>query len=346
MRFIAKPTVATPAADVKRGIGRRPWRRQLFLSALAAVSLGATWVFALAQREILAAHRWIDAAGSQVASTPCGPIEYVVRGQGQPVLLLHGTSGGLAQGILLAERLGEGFQYVIPSRFGYFGTPLPSDGSPAAQAEAHVCLLDTLGVERAAVWAGSAGALSAMELAANHPDRVSRLVLLSPAAWSPDMERNTQPIAPAVALLIKHVILKSDFAFWLMSKVARPPLMGFLGIPLNVEAQLTADEQAFVEQIVRTLLTVSRQQNGLLNEAKNHDHRQRTALERIAAPTLILSAADDPFGTQPGAKYTAKHIHNAQPIWPDQGGHLLLGGQEKLWATQAQFLRDAGVAAR
>ena len=33
-----------------------------------------------------------------------------------------------------------------PSRFGYLRTPLPSDASPAAQADAHSCLLDALGL--------------------------------------------------------------------------------------------------------------------------------------------------------------------------------------------------------
>jgi pimeloyl-ACP methyl ester carboxylesterase len=322
------------------------WRRRLLRGLLAAVGLGTVMIYSMAQREIAAAHRWIDAAGGQVVETRCGPIEYVVRGQGQPVLLIHGTSGGLMQGILMAERLGEGFAYIIPSRFGYFGTPLPADASPAAQAEAHVCLLDALAIERAAVWGGSAGALSAMELAANHPERVSRLVLMSPAAWSPDMERNTQPVTPALALFIKNVILKSDLAFWLMSKVSRPPLLGFLGIPPGLEERMTPQEQTFVAGIVRTLLTVSRQQDGLINEAKNHDSRQRAALEQIDAPTLIVSAADDPFGTQPGAKYTAAHIRNVQSLWPEQGGHLLVGGLEALWPKQAHFLHEPGMATR
>jgi 2-hydroxy-6-oxonona-2,4-dienedioate hydrolase len=156
-------TPAVGAAKIKTAQKGAQWRTLVGLAMASAVVIGATLVYATAQRDIQAAHRWIDAARSQVANTPCGPIEYVIRGQGQPLLMLHGTSGGLMQGILIAERLGEGFQYIIPSRFGYMGTPLPADASPTAQAEAHVCLLDALGVDRAAVWAGSAGSLSALE---------------------------------------------------------------------------------------------------------------------------------------------------------------------------------------
>ena len=63
------------------------------------------------------------------------------------------------------------------SRFGYLRTPMPVDASAAAQADAHVCLLDALGIRRAAVMGGSAGAPSALQMAIRHPDRVSALVL-------------------------------------------------------------------------------------------------------------------------------------------------------------------------
>ncbi|HXF62328.1 MAG TPA: hypothetical protein VNK95_11970, partial [Caldilineaceae bacterium] len=127
---------------------------------------------------------------------------------------------------------------------------------------------------------------------------------------------------------------------------ARPPLLGFLGIPPGLEERMTPEEQIFVAGIVRTLLTVSRQQAGLVNEAKNHDSRQRAALEQITAPTLIISTADDPFATQPGAKYTAGQIRNVQSVWPEQGGHLLVGGLEALWAAQAQFLHEPEIVYR
>jgi predicted alpha/beta-fold hydrolase len=60
---------------------------------------------------------------------------------------------------------------------------------------------------------------------------------------------------------------------------------------------------------------------------------------KCAPPTLILTAADDPFVTQPGAEYTAEQIPNAQLIELQQGGHQLVGELEHLWAEEAQFLR-------
>jgi len=48
-------------------------------------------------------------------------------------------------------------------------------------------------------------------------------------------------------------------------------------------------------------------------------------LERISAPTLIVSAKDDLFGTLPGARFTAEHIKGAELEILESGGHLMLG---------------------
>jgi hypothetical protein len=43
-----------------------------------------------------------------------------------------------------------GVRVIAPSRFGYFGSTLPTDASPADQADAYALLLDHLGVDRVA----------------------------------------------------------------------------------------------------------------------------------------------------------------------------------------------------
>jgi len=46
---------------------------------------------------------------------------------------------------------------IAMSRFGYLRTPRPADASPEAQADAHICLLDALGITKAVVMGVSAG---------------------------------------------------------------------------------------------------------------------------------------------------------------------------------------------
>jgi 2-hydroxy-6-oxonona-2,4-dienedioate hydrolase len=284
--------------------------------------------------------------GSKLIDTECGPIEYAEVGDGPPVLLIHGTSGGYVQGLLLVQRLGTGFRYIIPSRFGYFRTPLPADASPIAQAEAHICLLDALHIQQAGIWGVSAGALSAMELAARYPERVAALELVSPAAWSPDMAVSTPPLPAPVTGFITNVVLKNDTALWLLAKTARPVMLGFLATPASLESKFTPTERATVDQIIETLYTVSAQGPGIFNDAKNHEQRQRAPLEQIVAPTLVISAADDLYQTMPGAEYTAQNISGAQLVRLDHGGHLLTGGQEWVWEASARFLAQHPAAAQ
>jgi 2-hydroxy-6-oxonona-2,4-dienedioate hydrolase len=122
-------------------------------------------------------------SGSKMINTDCGPIEYATLGEGSPVLVLHGTSGGWDQGIGAARGLVEhGFQIIAPSRFGYLGTPLPADPLPPAEADTWICFLDAHNIQRVPVISYSAGAAPAMQLALRHPERISAEVFIVPGS--------------------------------------------------------------------------------------------------------------------------------------------------------------------
>ena len=58
-------------------------------------------------------------AGSQVAPTKAGPVEYAVVGEGPAVLSVHGAPGGYDQGLMGSSHLVEaGFKVIAISRFG------------------------------------------------------------------------------------------------------------------------------------------------------------------------------------------------------------------------------------
>jgi MFS family permease len=118
-------------------------------AALVALVFGLGYSGYVADLE--QAHRRI-AGGSQMAQTACGPIEYAEYGTGPAVLLVHGAGGGFDQVAEVgAEFASLGFRVITMSRFGYLRTPLPPNASPQAQADAHACLLDALGIEQAAI---------------------------------------------------------------------------------------------------------------------------------------------------------------------------------------------------
>ena len=115
----------------------------------------------------------------------------------------------------------DGIRVIAMSRFGYLRKPMPADSSPAAQADAHVCFLNALGIAKAAVLGGSAGGPSALQMAIRHPDRVGALALLVPLAYKPTMSADSaKPLAPwAEALVVR--LIGSDFLFWAGRRVVR-----------------------------------------------------------------------------------------------------------------------------
>lgn len=110
-------------------------------------------------------------------ATASGPVEYAERGDGEPVLAVHGSGGGWDQGLVGAEFLHvNGFRIIAPSRPGYLGTPLSTGRTFAEQGDALAALLDALAIDRVKVLAASGGGPATYEFAARHPDRVLRLV--------------------------------------------------------------------------------------------------------------------------------------------------------------------------
>ncbi|RPH58841.1 MAG: alpha/beta hydrolase [Acidobacteria bacterium] len=320
-------------------MARRPLRTASLI-ALAAViaALGTATHF---YRTDLQQARDRVSGRSQIAQTACGPIEYAVAGSGPPVLVVHGAGGGFDQGLDFGAPLVEqGFRIIAVSRFGYLGTPMPEDASPTAQADAHACLLASLGIERVAVIGGSAGAPSSIQFALRHPNTVAALVLLVPAVYVPRPDNAPSVHTPPGMQLITNTALQSDFLFWIMNKVARGPLIRImLATPPSVVINAPPDEQTRIRQVLDHVLPISARRDGLLNEANVIPSLPRYDLERVNVPTLALSCADDLFGTYDGARYTADHIPGARFVGYPSGGHLWVGHQQEVTREITQFLK-------
>lgn len=278
--------------------------------------------------------------GSEIVQTPCGPIEYLAAGDGAPVLVVHGAGGGYDQVLDFDQALvGRGFRIIAMSRFGYLRTPLPSDASASAQGDAHACLLDALGIQRAAVVGISAGAPSSMQFALRHPDRCGAMVLLVPAVYVPRPGGAPPVRIPPGTKFLFDTALKSDLLFWFAIRFARTTVIrAILGTPPAVVENAAAEEQARIDKVLKNILPVSPRRLGLLNDAVVTTSLQRYELEKVTVPTLSISVADDLYGTYEGARYTAEHIPQARFIGYPTGGHLWVGHHQELMSEIASFL--------
>ena len=307
-------------------------------SALAVAALLVDFAF----RRDLAMARLRASTGSSMAATACGPIEYAVRGEGMPVLVVHGAGGGFDQGLVLGEAL-PGFRVIAPSRFGYLRTPLPADASPEAQADALACLLDFLQVPRAAVVGVSAGGPSTMQLCLRHADRCAAMVLLVPLAWSEGPGTAQRPMSPLERFLLDRA-LRSDFVFWSLTRLLRGAMVeSILGTPLADLREATPADRRRTYEMLDLIQPISLRQQGLRNDAVVGQSLRRYPLERLPAPTLVVSVEDDRYRTYGPARYTAAHVPAARFVGYARGGHLWIGHTAELSAEVRKFLDEMSI---
>ena len=145
---------------------------------------------------------------------------------------------------------------------------------------------------------------------------------------------------PAWTEFLFDTALRSDFVFWAAIRFTRQTVISaILATPPAVVDNASTDEQARVARILGHILPVSPRRQGLLNDAAVTSTLPRYELERIQVPTLVMSVADDLFGTYDGARYTAEHIPRARFVGYPSGGHVLVGHQKEGSAEIVAFLK-------
>ncbi len=323
-------------------------RRNLLFGGLACV-LAAAMLFVWWRFDTgIRAARERVARGSLLIETRCGLIEYQEAGKGVPLLAVHGSGGGYDQGMAFAAPLvKKGIRVIAMSRFGYLRTPMPADASAEAQAGAHVCLLDALGIKQAAVIGGSAGAPSALQMAIRHPDRVSALILLVPLAYKPPEQTNSAPPLPPWLEATMMSVIGSDFLFWSAMHLARDQIIKVvLATPPDLLAAASPKERSRINSMLDNILPVSARAEGLRSDSAVGKHLTAARLDSVHAPTLIISSRDDGYGTYASAEYTASKIAGAKFIGFETGGHTWVGHDDEVMAAIADLLKPVDQAAK
>lgn len=156
-------------------------------------------------------------------------IEYEVTGDGPPLVLLHGFFGDRSTWHAAGHvgLLADQFRLVLIDLIGHGGSDAPPDPARCQMDEhAHdvVAVLDSLGVDRAAVWGASMGGRVGFHLMTRFPDRLAALIAGGAHACTvqadpAELERETallreQGTAPFAASMepdwMREVVLRAD----------------------------------------------------------------------------------------------------------------------------------------
>jgi pimeloyl-ACP methyl ester carboxylesterase len=260
---------------------------------------------------------------TETADTRGGPVEYVERGAGEPVLVVHGSPGGCDQGALLGRFLSDaGFRVVAPSRPGYLGTPLSADNAtPAAQAGLWAALMDSLDVERFGVLCWSGGGPSSYTLTIEHPERVTALVAL--AAVSKPYEFETG---------LAYRLLSGRVGKWVVDAMRRFAPKQLVKMTVSEEGDLDKDQVKALRDhiwdhpakrdfVLGLSSTVVARRVGLENDQQQFP-KLALDLARVTTPTLLVHGTADTDVKPEYSEHALAQIPGAEILRVKDGTHL------------------------
>lgn len=232
-------------------------------------------------------------------------------GAGDPVVFFHGA--GTMTGFDFALPLAERFALTIPVHPGFGGSADdPWIDSIHDYVLHYLDLFDEIGLARFRLVGHSMGGWIASAFALEHPERVERLVLVSPAGLQ-------VPEAPGTVL---SAIPAEDLAGYLtenpeifLGKVPDPP------------------DDAFVAARRREAASFLRATHG-----RAYDPKLARWLHRIDVPTLLIWGAEDRILPARQADAWSRLLPRSESVILADRGHLVLEETPEALALVADFL--------
>lgn len=246
-------------------------------------------------------------------------LAYVEMGDpnGPPVVLLHGYTDTSRSWSLVAPHL-TGYRLLIPDLRGHGASDAPECCYSATNFAHDIRLfLDALKIERASVAGHSLGSMIAISLAAEHPQRVTKIALLAGTALVP--------------------VSRGD---WLWTNVTA------LRFPIDPNSEFIREWAANPEVLEPAFATAARSETiaikphvwrGIARELAEVPVGRHAA--DVKAPVLILSGGKDPlFGADHHAALLKAFPGAASHVYPALGHNFLWEDPADVARRIADFL--------
>jgi len=267
------------------------------------------------------------------------PVNVIELGSGPPLVFVHGLIGRWTHWVEQLTAFASTHRVIAVDLPGFGDSPLPAEQiSISGYARTIDKLLDALQISAAAVVGHSMGGFTSVELAINFPERVERLVLVSPAGLSTYNDPN------ALRLLAQARRFKGIFKTyhaWVGAHAelfARRPRLRLLEPTTNIVTRHPDRLPApFAAEFVRGLAAP-----GFIDgiEANlNYDYRHR--LGEIACPTMIVWGKRDKVVSAKDADLYQQLIPNARKVLFEDTGHMAMIERPVAFnALLEEFLRE------
>ncbi len=258
--------------------------------------------------------------GAKTANLSYGNMTYVDRGEGEIILSVHGIFGGYDQAYDTCKNFSSDYRIIAPSRFGYLGSDILGNGTPAEQASAYVELLDELGIDKVYLLATSAGGSIAIRFALDYPERTKGLILYCSAMPYAEEPKKYSEYAGPPAFLC------NDYAMFFISPLFEP-IMGM------------------ESSTIYSMLPVEDRKEGVILDAsvtnpdmaRNFDDYE---IESLQVPSLILHAKDDKLANYEDTLNALGRFPNCKFISFETGGHMMVGHSKEIEKAVSEFVKD------
>ncbi len=243
-----------------------------------------------------------------LAEIGSGQIHYELHGDGRELALLLPQSRGPVGLSPLQTSLARHYSLLTYDQRGTGGSsPRTEASSMSAQASDVIALLDALGIERASLLCHSTGCGIGIAAAANHPDRVESLVLVSPWTHADWHLTTMQNLRISLARTLSPVpYARFNAALLYPPEHRRENADGFERLAAAAPRKPhDADE---ISSRLQAILSFD----------------ARPLLAQISVPALVVTARDDQLMPPWFAAEAAAGIAGAELVVLDAGGHMLL----------------------
>jgi pimeloyl-ACP methyl ester carboxylesterase len=253
-------------------------------------------------------------------------VRYVRRGRGPTLILLHGLASSIYTWADVIPALAEDHDVVAVDLPGFGGSDIPEELSSSVYPATVLALMDRLGISRATLVGNSLGGSVAVVLAARHPERVRRLVLIDAAGFNLDPSRRPlilrligfAPVPAALdALPIRRRVVTAALrqVFHERSRVT----------PEKIEEYLAPLARPGATEAIRSLL----------NQPASFG--LPALVREVRVPTLIIWGRNDRWVPVADADRFASAIPAARKVVLEECGHL---PQEERPAEVARLLEE------
>lgn len=258
----------------------------------------------------------------EIIQTKKGFVEYRTEGNGPVILVLNGGHTNCRSPFEHEKFfLENGYRLVIPSRPGYGKTPSSSGKKAEEFADTLASLLDALMIDKVIVIGISAGGRTALHLAKNYPNRLTKLLLESAViceTW------------PDVVTRLGSLLIFNKFsepltwtAFRLLGRFAPNTALKIMMkslSSLNPQEVIDCWNEKERQSVLEFLLG-SRSGSGFLNDIKHTFAFDK--LNLITVPTLIIASSHDKSVSPLNSIKASEQIPGAELMMTPAECHLI-----------------------